>query len=391
MHPILLRLQGVPVYSFGVVLHTSLLSSLVLMMLLARKDSIAGRVLAIGAAFMVLGGLIGGRVFYFLGDGTPSVGELFNLRRGGLSGIGAVLGAFVALWGACRLNRVRFLAVADLMAPGVALMSGLTRIGCYLFGCDFGVPLSAGAPGWLKRAGTFPHWAEGTLEGGSGSPAWVQHVKERGLSISSDHSLPVHPTQLYELVVGLVIAFGLLIGFTRWNDANDSTERPAHLVFARRRFRGHVFLTFVFLASTARYLVEILRDDGERGIGPFGLPAPIIIPLGAAALGLAGVFAFVPDEAVTQRRVAYAVSALPALLLYLAMRPTDGTSFINMGAWSLPQAIVLVAGVAAALMIRRLSRRALADPEGAMAVEDRSTEPPKEDLRKKKRRTKKDA
>src|SRR5437868_15077404 len=78
----------------------------------------------------------------------------------------------------------------------------LTRIGCYLFGCDFGKPLPPGAPDWLKSMGTFPHWGEGTLLHGSGSPAWVQHVQHKVLDFDSAASLPVHPTQVYEPLVG---------------------------------------------------------------------------------------------------------------------------------------------------------------------------------------------
>src|SRR4029079_3111068 len=104
----------------------------------------------------------------------------------------------------------------------------ITRIGCYLFGCDFGKPLTAGWPNWLKHLGTFPRWSDGVLADVAGSPAWVQHGRERGLAPECTASLPVHPTQLYEALAGLS-----LLALVLW-------LRPY------RRFRGEIFLAFTF-------------------------------------------------------------------------------------------------------------------------------------------------
>ena len=89
--------------------------------------------------------------------------------------------------------------------PALALGTVLTRIGCYLYGCDFGTPLGACAPGWLKALGTFPRWHHDDLHV-YGSPAWLHHVDRYGLARDSSASLPVHPTQLYEALAGVAAA-----------------------------------------------------------------------------------------------------------------------------------------------------------------------------------------
>src|SRR5260221_581658 len=117
-----------------------------------------------------------------------------------LAGLGFLLAVFGQRRGALDLLVIGVLALlpwADVAVPSLASGLLLTRIGCYLFGCDFGKPLGIGAPAWLKRLGTFPRWPSDLLDG-AGSPAWMQHVNERGLSITSRASLPVHPTELYE-------------------------------------------------------------------------------------------------------------------------------------------------------------------------------------------------
>src|SRR6185295_2298765 len=84
---------------------------------------------------------------------------------------------------------------------GVGLF--VTRLGCWLEGCDFGRSLSAAAPAWLARLGTFP----------GQSPAWVAQVLAGSLAPSAGASAPVHPTELYESACGaLLVALALALG-----------------------------------------------------------------------------------------------------------------------------------------------------------------------------------
>ena len=46
----------------------------------------------------------------------------------------------------CAASACSLAAFADAAAPALALGTVLTRIGCYLYGCDFGTPLDDGAP-----------------------------------------------------------------------------------------------------------------------------------------------------------------------------------------------------------------------------------------------------
>ena len=74
-------------------------------------------------------------------------------------------------------------------------------------------------------------------------------------------SFPVHPTQLYESLVGLVLLVLLL-----WQRKYT-------------RFRGQVFFLFVFAYGFLRFLLEIWRDDVERGSYGPTLDEHVYIPL----------------------------------------------------------------------------------------------------------------
>src|SRR5690606_29774305 len=124
----------------------------------------------------------------------------FALREGGLVAYGGFLGGLLGSWWYWRNKEVSLLAWADVVAPTLGTGLLFTRIGCYLYGCDFGAPLGEGASGWLADLGTFPG-PGGGHEGGS--PAFVHHVQEYDLAPTAAASLPVHPTQLYESLAGL--------------------------------------------------------------------------------------------------------------------------------------------------------------------------------------------
>src|SRR5262249_56744520 len=110
--------------------------------------------------------------------------------------------------------------------------------------------------------------------GGGGGAAWTQHVKQKLLDSSATTSLPVHPTQLYESLLGAA-----LLGLLLW-------------ARTRQKFRGQIFILFTFAYGVGRYLIEILRDDEERGSLPFSASRHVMIPLGLAILAVGFTFSF---------------------------------------------------------------------------------------------------
>ena len=289
MHPILFRIpipgwelpligkvDAIPIYSYGVMLGLSLVVGWYLTLGLAERDGLPRETMANNYVVTAVAAVVMSRVLYILTnlDEFQSPADYFSMRSGGLVAYGGFIGGYLGSWAYLKSKKIRLMPWADVAVPSLASGLAITRIGCYLFGCDFGKPLSANAPGWLKTAGTFPHWDDGTLPDGAGSPAWVEHVRTRGLDPLAEHSLPVHPTQLYESLVGLALL--------------------ALLLWARKkqRFRGQIFFLFTFSYGVCRFLLEILRDDPERGNVPGALPAHVLIPLCLAGFAVAYAIAF---------------------------------------------------------------------------------------------------
>jgi phosphatidylglycerol:prolipoprotein diacylglycerol transferase len=366
MHPILFRiplgglklpwigeLGSVPIYSYGVMLGLSLVVGWYLTLSLAERDGLPRETMANNYVITAVAAVVSSRLLYILTNLSEfdSLGDVFSLREGGLVAYGGFLGGYLGSWAYLRLKRIRLMPWADVAVPSLASGLLITRIGCYLYGCDYGRPLGEGAPGWLAKIGTFPHWPEGTLPQGTGAPAWFEHVQSGLIPPDAAQSLPVHPTQIYESLVGGAILV-LLLWYRR-----------------HQRFRGEIFFLFTFAYGTARFLLELVRADPERGAVPPSLPEHLLIPASLLLLAVGYSLSFARRiEHDLARRASQAASFLPFVLAYVALRPPSfGAS--QLVQLSTSQFIALVTGCAVCIAHAIFYRTALGNPTAAMALE----------------------
>jgi phosphatidylglycerol---prolipoprotein diacylglyceryl transferase len=271
MHPVLFEIPtpwgNQYIYSYGVMLGLSLLIGWQIVMFFGlRKEDFDRETLANCFLITAVSAIAGSRILYIVTnlEAFSSPAQWFNLRSGGLVAYGGFLGGALGAWLFLRLKGRPFLGFADVAAPALAMGLSCTRVGCYLYGCDFGARLGDGAPAWLKTIGTFPHWSQ-FGDKLHGSPAFIHHVEMYYLAPDALQSYPVHPTQIYEVFAGLALFVGTL------------------LLWRRRSFQGQVFLGLVVGYGIWRFFLEYLRDDPERG-SAFGfstsqLISMVLVPL----------------------------------------------------------------------------------------------------------------
>ncbi|MGH7281933.1 MAG: prolipoprotein diacylglyceryl transferase family protein, partial [Polyangiaceae bacterium] len=195
-----------------------------------------------------------------------------------------------------------------------------------------------------------------TLDGGEGSPAYVRHLEEyRGTALGAElvrnnHSFPVHPTQIYESLVGLT-----LLGLLLW--------QRKHL-----KFRGQVFFLFVFAYGFCRFLLEIIRDDPERGeYGPV-MAEHILIPGALLLFSIAFVWGIALGITNARARsIARVVAFLPPILAYIMLRPASfGNSVVVQ--LSTSQLIGVLSALAVAYFYAKYWQEARRSPQLAMAL-----------------------
>lgn len=144
----------------------------------------------------------------------------------------------------------------DALTPAMLLVLALCRIGCFLQGCCYGVHSEL-------LGVSFPV---------GGAVYW--HQRELGLIGEGENPLPVLATQLFEAAV-----LGLLLVWTVWQVVSRNAGRGAGV-------SAGIFLPTVLVYSTARFVLEFLRDDPERNaLGP--LSTSQWVALGVCLLGAA--------------------------------------------------------------------------------------------------------
>jgi phosphatidylglycerol---prolipoprotein diacylglyceryl transferase len=343
----------VPIYSYGVMLGLSLVVGWYLTLTLADRDGLPKETMANCYVFTAVAAIVGSRILYIVTnlDEFKTFADVFALRRGGLVAYGGFLGGFVGSWMYLSRHRIRLMPWADVAVPSLASGLLVTRIGCYLFGCDFGTTLPKSAPGWLQKLGTFPHWPESTLDSGQGSPAFVRHlVTHHDKALALNTSLPVHPTQIYESLCGLLLLVLLL-----WQRKNQ-------------KFRGQIFFLFVFGYGVLRFLLEVIRDDEERGVyGPV-MAQHVLVPgaLLLMALGFTfGIALGIQNE--RARTAARVLALLTPLAAFVLLKPASfgETTTVQL---STSQWIALLTAVAVSYFYAKFWEEARKNPKAAMSL-----------------------
>jgi phosphatidylglycerol:prolipoprotein diacylglycerol transferase len=209
LYPVLFRVFGIPIRSYGLMLILGfVVGSWIAGRRCARYGLNKDQTLDL-ALIVMLAGVVGARLLYVLlnwADYSASPVTVLYVWEGGLSYFGGLVAGFLGALLYVLKQNLRFWAVADLVAPSIAIGYAITRIGCFLNGCCYGRPTDLP---WACKFHSTP--------------------------------VPVHPAQIYASLANLLI-FAILIWWAR-----------------RSRFDGQIFFGFLFLHGVYRFLNEFVR------------------------------------------------------------------------------------------------------------------------------------
>jgi phosphatidylglycerol:prolipoprotein diacylglycerol transferase len=200
----------------------------------------------------VIGGLLGAKLYYVALTGDPRA----LLNRAGFVFWGGLLGGIGATWGWMRFKRIPFTRVSDVAAPAIAAAYAIGRTGCWAVGDDYGRPWDG------PLAVLFPQ----------GAPPSTAAVMTQAFGVifppgtPPDQVIAVHPTQLYEVAMGMAM-FAIL-----WRMRDH------------RHAEGWLFGWYCVLAGVERFVVEFFRAKDDRFVA--GLTVAQVIALAFAVGGL---------------------------------------------------------------------------------------------------------
>jgi phosphatidylglycerol---prolipoprotein diacylglyceryl transferase len=224
MYPEPLRFLGITfIRSYGLLLALSFLLGVALAMKRAKKVNIDPNQIIDLSFLALVAAIVGSRFFYViyhLDEFSNNLLDIINpfhsgyVGIAGLSMMGGVVLAIASAFVFFYFKRKSPWPSFDVMMPTFALGVGITRIGCFLNGCCFGLPTHS-------------------------------HI---GVIFPTDSQAgfifpdtPLIPTQLFESLAGFV-----MLGIILWSERF-------------KKFNGHSFWVTVALYSAWRFFIDFFR------------------------------------------------------------------------------------------------------------------------------------
>lgn len=217
MNPIAFTLFGLEVRWYGIFIACGALLAIYFAEKLIERNPRVPKDAVVDASIFALPlGIVGARTYYVLFEWdyySAHLSEIVAIRNGGLAIHGGLLGGTLAVFIYCRVKKISFIELLDMLAPGVVLAQGIGRWGNFM---------------------------NGEAHGGVTNVPWAINVGGQ----------MVHPTFLYESI--LDVSIFLILYF---------------YVSKRRRFPGELAGIYLILYSIGRFFIEGLRTDSLY-IGP---------------------------------------------------------------------------------------------------------------------------
>jgi len=224
VHSKLFQIGPLEIHSYGLALALSFLLGIYFSMYRARKRGIDPNQVVDLSVGIVISAILGARFLYvifhldeFRGHWWDTVNPFQSSGQVGIAGL-TMLGGFIAAVAFSliymRLKKLPVLKISDLLVPAVGLGYFITRIGCFLNGCCYGLPTD------MPWGMVFPQ----------DSPAGYCYPGQA-----------IHPAQLYSSFYGLVI-FGLTLFLERY-----------------KKFDGFLLFVFFILYGVSRFTVDLFR------------------------------------------------------------------------------------------------------------------------------------
>lgn len=164
MYQVIVRIFGVPLYGFGVMLCIAYFLSVWVAGRRAERVGINRLQIQDLALWVLIAGIVGARLaFIEMEDPKRDLTSFFRIWDGGLvlygSIAGGVLGYFLAYLFVLRKHGTSTWTMADVIAPALAVGIGLGRIGCLLNGCCYGEVACADCVGVAYPLSAPPRYA----------------------------------------------------------------------------------------------------------------------------------------------------------------------------------------------------------------------------------------
>lgn len=218
MYNDLLKIGPFTLHSYGLFIGIGFLVALILAEKRAPKNDMDPEAVSAFGLYCAVTGILGAKIMFCIVGWRDFIRDpLSMLGSSGLVVYGGIIGGILSAVLYCRLKKMNFWDIFDLILPSVAVAQGFGRIGCFMAGCCYGKETNA----WYGIA--FHH------------------------SDYAPNGVKMIPTQLLSSAGMFLIAF-LLFWYAR---------------YAKKA--GQIGAMYMILYSIGRFGIEFLRGDLARG------------------------------------------------------------------------------------------------------------------------------
>ena len=257
---------GLPIYWYGIILTSGIILGLLMGIYIAKKEGLDPEIildfLLIDIVFAVLGARL-----YFVAFNWPyykeNLGEILNIRQGGIAIYGAILASFIVAVVYTRKKKINLWQFGDIAAYSLLIGQALGRYGNFVNQEAFGDYTNGLFAMQLGKEQALKHINQATID------QFVAIQPENIINKGGLEYIQVHPTFFYESTwnIGLLI---LLLIFYKY-----------------KKQHGEIFFMYVAGYGLGRFWVEGLRTD-QLIVPTIEIPASQIVAICSILIGMIG-------------------------------------------------------------------------------------------------------
>lgn len=213
-------LFGAPIAWYALIICMGMIFAVSYIIFRAKQIGIDSEQVLDFALFVIPIGVLGARLYYVIMDidNFNSIGEILNIRNGGLAIYGGIIAGAITVFCVCKYKKIDFLAFADCVVPGLIMAQAIGRWGNFMNGEAFGEITDSFIRMGIRNVNTF--YTFGTRE-----------------------MVYVHPTFLYESLWNVIGFIGI------------------NIFYKHKKYDGQIFLMIFGWYGLGRMFIEGLRTD----------------------------------------------------------------------------------------------------------------------------------
>lgn len=257
--PIAFTIFGVPIYWYGIILTSGILLGLCMSMYISKKEGVSTDLIFDFLLYDIVFAIIGARTYFVIFNWSyykEHLGEIFNLRQGGIAIYGAIIASFIVAIIYTRIKKISLWQFGDIAAYGLLVGQAIGRYGNFVNKEAFGDYTNNFLAMQIMKSEAATHVTQKMLD---------NIVIREGVEF-----IQVHPTFLYESCWNLLLLISLLI-YRKYKKGN-----------------GEIFFLYIAGYGLGRFWIEGLRTD-QLVVPVINIAASQIVAVLSIVAGIIGV------------------------------------------------------------------------------------------------------